>query len=320
MLTRHSTQSTPTRCAPTQPHKNHHEVRHDFDNAISPAERLLYERDAKIHREIGLSASSITDVTGSDIVTFHGTTPALQPPTSIATWYQQPHKLPHKCGASALQGKSKHPLSPKSFDAVLPQCTNKCLDALAAEFRQHTGDVPRAKVGMPKKVTYIKTCAELCAKKQSPLAFTLGVGLCNALKHIMKLVGGFKKVNETDTILQIQVKSGTREKCRFYAWLVTGSGNPVTSDLIQLQVVDGMQARPPTTLTYARQKFVATKCEHPDGLASTYPAMATFTDVALAALIVNSATATSLIVTELDATFVGSDRITVAGATTGKPT
>ena len=313
-----------------------------YDTVLSPTERLIYEKQCK-HMRHGYDAdasnnadtsqaSSVSSATTSAIVPFTVPPPQLAPPTSVALWFQQPNLEPQQCAEPtrrvAAKLTSPHPLSVASFDAALPNATKQHILDLSNAFKKHTGDVPGPHAGFPKNVRYITCCCELCSKRAPrPHAYLVGLGLVKAFTHIMKVMGGHSRVNDTDTIIVIKAKTGATEISRFYAWLCTGSGAggatvPMSTDFIQLEVCGGCPPRPPTSLTYGTQCYHASLCKHPPGLESAYPAFMTRTDVDMAAVVISNLTTTDSYVeiAQLDATFIDVDIVDIRGETAGTHT
>ena len=146
---------------------------------------------------------------------------------------------------------------------------------------------------------------------------------CKAFQFIMKTMGGFARLNDTDTTLVIKVKlQDHMEVIRFYAWLCTGVGNPLATDLIQLKVIDGFPNNPPTQLTYLTKQHCKSLCRHPQGLSSDDGALMTRTDVSMAAEIVSHITTDDAYVevAHLNSTFTDSDHVDVLGENTGTHT
>lgn len=146
---------------------------------------------------------------------------------------------------------------------------------------------------------------------------------CKAFQFIMKTMGGFARLNDTDTTLVIKVKlQDHMEVIRFYAWLCTGVGNPLATDLIQLKVIDGFPNNPPTQLTYLTKQHCKSLCRHPQGLSSDDGALMTRTDVSMAAEIVSHIITDDAYVevAHLNSTFTDSDHVDVLGENTGTHT
>jgi len=259
------------------------------------------------------------------IVPHEDATATLAAPSSIAAWFQQPLSLPNQCSPKACQARStrryRHPLTVASFDAVLPGIKDKQIKQLCEEFKTQSNEVPGPKPNFDDTLKYVNSCRYLCPKKCStPHEYALGLGLRNALIHIMKLVGGYTTVNSTDTVVAIKHKVGKREQQRWYAWIVTGTGSPLTTDVIQMKAMPGKPPRPPTQLTYARTRFIDAKCTHPEGLRSTHPPMMTMTGDEIAAQVayaIGNNVRSHLEVTHLDAIFKKSDVADVKGEATG---
>ena len=175
-------------------------MKNTYCNVLSPEERHIYE----VQAEISMAASAVDGVTSASpldpVATCLAVAPyneaaataSLAPPTSVALWFQQPSLQPQDCAepsrrtAAAL--KSTHPISTHSFDAVKPDVTQKDINDYHDEFKRATGQVPTAHPGIPKKVTYLTCCCELCRKRAPlPHAYLVGLGIIQAAQYKHKI-------------------------------------------------------------------------------------------------------------------------------------